>query len=54
MRDVSAVVNYYQDKAQQKELDCCMLTPQKTKMKPENTSLEKEKHLQTANFWVPC
>ncbi len=29
-------------------------TPPKTNMEPENTYLEKEKHLQTTNFWVPC
>lgn len=29
-------------------------TPPKTNMQPENYSLEKEKHLQAANFWVPC
>ena len=34
----------------------CLLnaTPLKTDMEPENTPLEKEKHLQTTNFWVPC
>ena len=26
----------------------------KTNMEPGNTTLEKEKHLQTTNFWVPC
>ena len=26
----------------------------KTNMEPENVRLEKEKHLQTTNFWVPC
>ncbi len=26
-------------------------TPPKTNMEPENTALEKEKHLQTTNFW---
>ena len=30
------------------------VTPQKTNMEPQNTPLEKEKHLQTTNFWVPC
>ena len=30
------------------------VTPPKTNMEPENTPLEKEKHLQTTNFWVPC
>ena len=29
-------------------------TPLKTNMEPENTLLEKEKQLQTTNFWVPC
>ena len=29
-------------------------TPLKTNMEPENTPLEKEKHLQTTDFWVPC
>ena len=32
-------------------------SPLKTNMEPENTPLEKEKHLQTSNFfgfWVPC
>ncbi len=29
-------------------------TPLKTNMEPGNTPLEKEKHLQTINFWVPC
>ena len=28
-------------------------TPLKTNMEPENAHLEKEKHLQTINFWVP-
>ena len=26
----------------------------KTNMEPEKNSLEKEKHLQSTNFWVPC
>ena len=30
------------------------LTPPKTNIEPENTPLEKEKHLQTTSFWVPC
>ena len=25
-----------------------------TNIAPENTPLEKEKHLQTTGFWVPC
>ena len=29
-------------------------TPPKTNMELENTLLEKEKQLQTTNFWVPC
>ena len=29
-------------------------TPPKTNMEPENINLEKEKHLQTSTFWVPC
>ena len=29
-------------------------TPLKTKMDPENTPLQKKKHLQTTNFGVPC
>ena len=29
-------------------------TPQKTNMEPEKNALEREKHLQTTNFWVPC
>ncbi len=28
--------------------------PQKINMEPENAHLEKEKHLQTINFGVPC
>ena len=31
-----------------------MVTPLKTNVEPENPPLEKEKHLQTTNFWVPC
>ena len=31
-----------------------MATPPKSNMEPENTTLEKEKHLQTTHFWVPC
>ena len=34
--------------------ECCTYTPPRTNMEPENTPLEKEKHLQTTNFWVPC
>ena len=30
------------------------ITPLKTNMEPENNPLEKEKHLQTTNFWVLC
>ena len=30
------------------------VTPPKTNMELEITPLEKEKHLQTTNFWVPC
>ena len=26
----------------------------KTNMEPENINLEKEKHLQSTTFWVPC
>ena len=29
-------------------------TPPKTNMEPEKSPLEKEKHLQTTNFQVPC
>ena len=29
-------------------------TPLKTNMDPENIPLERKKHLQTTNFWVPC
>ena len=32
---------------------CGQRTP-KTNMEPEKNSLEKEKHLQATNFWVPC
>ena len=35
-------------------LDGRKFIPLKTSMEPENTHLEKEKHLQTINFWVPC
>ncbi len=30
------------------------VTPPKFNMEPENASLEKEKHLQTTSFGVPC
>lgn len=29
-----------------------MFTPPKSNMEPENTSLQKEKHLPTTNFWI--
>ena len=28
--------------------------PRKINMEPKNAPLEKETHLQTTNFWVPC
>ncbi len=31
-----------------------MTTPRKTNMATENGPLEKEKHLQITNFWVPA
>ena len=43
-----------------KELPTCVehflpvSTPPKTSMEPENTPLEKEKHLPTTNFGVPA
>ena len=30
------------------------IPPRKTNMDPENTPLEKEKHVQTTNFCDPC